>query len=74
VEDEARVFDVRILVDVLDPPRIERRRATLDAVDDITQRQKQLGEIGAVLTGHAGDQSDLSVQRNVEIHFGHALR
>ncbi len=58
VEDEALVGLVRLLVEVLDPPGVERRRPPLDAVDDVALFEEELGQIGAVLAGHAGDQGD----------------
>ena len=59
MEDEALVRLVRILVEMLDPAGVERRRAALDAVDDIALVEQQFGQIGAVLAGDAGDQGDL---------------
>ena len=50
---------MRILVEMLDPPGVEARRAALDAVNLVALVEQQFGEIGAVLTGHAGDQCNL---------------
>ena len=54
---------VRILVEVLDAAGVERRRAALDAVDVVALVEQQLGEIGAVLSGDAGDERDLADPR-----------
>ena len=63
VQDEIAVADVRVLVQVVDAIRVERRRAALDAVDDVAFAEQQFGQIGAVLAGDAGDQGN----------FGHVL-
>ena len=41
------------------PFGVEGRRTALNAVNHITFAEQELGEIGAVLSGDAGDQSDL---------------
>ena len=56
VKDEAGVFGLRIFVKMLDPLGVEARGTALDPVDDVTSVEQELSEIGAVLTGHAGDQ------------------
>ena len=58
VEHEAAVADVRILVEMIDPVGVEQRRPALDAVDDVPLVEQELGEVGAVLAGDAGDESD----------------
>ncbi|AHY49012.1 hypothetical protein BJS_08923 [Bradyrhizobium japonicum SEMIA 5079] len=58
VHQERHVADMRVLVEVIDARGVERGRAPLDAVHDIAERQQIFGEIGAVLTGHAGDESN----------------
>ena len=58
VELEADVGLVQVAVEVIDPSGVEGRGAPLDAVDDVALAQQQFGEIGAVLSGHAGDQCD----------------
>ena len=50
---------VRVLVEMVDPGGVERRGATLDAVHRVALAEQQLGQIGAVLTGDAGDQRPL---------------
>ena len=56
MQDEAAVADVRILVQVIDPVGVEQRRPALDAVDDVALVEQELGEVGAVLAGDAGDE------------------
>ncbi len=50
---------MRIDIEMIDALGVERGRAALDAVHDVAFRQQQFGEIGAVLTGDAGDQCNL---------------
>ncbi len=47
---------VWILIKMLQPPGIERRRTAFDAMDDIALRQQQLGQIGTILSGHTCNQ------------------
>jgi hypothetical protein len=56
VQHEVAVVDVRILVEVVDPVRVEGGGAALDAVHLVALLQKELGEVGAVLAGDAGDE------------------
>ena len=56
VQAEARVLDVRILVDVIDPLGVEERGAAFDAVDLVAFFEQELGEVGTVLSGDAGDE------------------
>ena len=39
---------------------LNERGAALDAVDFVALAEQELGEVGAVLAGDAGDQSSLS--------------
>ena len=55
MQDEATVADFRSLVEMIDAVGVEQGRPPLQAMDDVAFFQQQLGEIGAVLTGHAGD-------------------
>jgi hypothetical protein len=55
VELEADVGLVEVAVEVVDPPGVERRGAPLYPVDDVALVEQQLGEIGAVLAGDAGN-------------------
>ena len=57
VQDEAAVRLVRVLVEVVDALGVEGRGAALDAVDLVALGEQELGEVGAVLAGDAGDQS-----------------
>ncbi len=58
MEDEIAVLHVRILVEMVDAVGVEEGGAALDAVDDIALLQQELGQIGAVLAGNAGDECD----------------
>jgi hypothetical protein len=58
MQDQAPVRVLRSLVQVIDPRSIEERRAALDAVDFVALGEQQLGEVGAVLAGDAGDECD----------------
>ena len=60
VQMERHAFLVRIVNELVDAFRIERRRASFHAVDDISLGEKKLGKIGAVLPGYAGDQRYLA--------------
>ena len=59
VEDEVRVGLVRVLVEVVDAGGIEERRTAFDAMDFVALGEEELGEVGAVLAGDAGDESFL---------------
>ena len=63
MQDEIAVADVRILIQVIDAIGIERRRAALDAVDDVALVEQKLRQIGAILAGDSGDKCN----------FGHVL-
>jgi hypothetical protein len=65
VQEEPHAGTVRVLVQMIDPRGVERRRAPLDAVDHITFAEQKLGEICAVLAGRAGDH------RNTICHPSH---
>ena len=56
VQHEASVVDMRVLVEVVDPVGVEQAGAALDAVHLVAFFEQQLGQVGAVLAGHAGDQ------------------
>jgi hypothetical protein len=56
---EPHVVLVQVAVQMLDPSRVERRRAPLDAVDDVTLRQQKFSQISAVLPGNACNQRSL---------------
>src|SRR6187401_199806 len=58
MQKELSPFGMRVLVQMVDAPRIERRRTSLHSVDDVSLRQQEFGEIRAILTGNACDESD----------------
>ena len=60
VQEQAHVALVRILVQVVDAVGVEDRGAALDAVHLVALAQQQLGQVGAVLAGDAGDQCCLA--------------
>ena len=59
VQKKFDAFDMRVLIQVVDALGVERGRAPLHAMHDIALAEQKLGQIGAILTGHAGDQGDL---------------
>ena len=56
MKEQTHAVDVRVLVKMVDPRRVERARAADDAVDFVAFFQQQLREIRAVLAGDAGDE------------------
>jgi len=60
VQPERHALLVRIVIEMIDTLGVERRGATLDAVDVVALADQELGEIGAVLAGHPGDERDLA--------------
>ena len=50
---EPGIVDMRILIDVVDPRRVELGSTPLDAVHLVSFFQKKFGKVGAVLTGNA---------------------
>jgi hypothetical protein len=60
---------VPVAVEVIDALGVEARRAALDAVDDVAFAGQQVGQVGAVLTGHAGDESDRSSAHGIPLGF-----
>jgi hypothetical protein len=58
VQDEFSVLLVRILVEMVDAVGVEQRGAALDAVHVVALVEQELGEVGAVLAGDAGDECD----------------
>jgi hypothetical protein len=55
VQLERHLGLVRVAVQVVDAVGVEERRAALDAVHLVALVEQELGEIGAVLAGDAGD-------------------
>ena len=56
MQNETLILFVRVLIQVVDARGVERRRPTLDAMNFIALIQQELRQIGAVLTGNAGDK------------------
>ena len=71
VQHEPTLVLVRILVEVIDAVGVEQRGAALDAVHLVSLVEQELGEIGAVLAGDAGDQS--SFQKVVLLFSSHFM-
>jgi hypothetical protein len=46
---------MRILVQMVDPVRVDQRGSTLDTMNDIALLEQQFGKIGAILSGYASD-------------------
>ena len=59
VQEELRARVVRVDVEVVDPRGVEGRGAADQPVHLVALRQQQLGEVGAVLAGDAGDECAL---------------
>ncbi len=74
VEDELRIGVVRILVDIVNPGRIEKRAATLDAMNFVTFSQKKLGEVSAILTRDSCDEGFFQFWHTPFTHCGMPLR
>jgi len=58
---EARVVNVRVLVDVVYALGVEQAAPAFDAVHDVTLFQQKLGEVRAVLAGDACDEGDFGL-------------
>jgi hypothetical protein len=58
MQHEPNIMFVRIVIKMINALGIEGRGAALDAVDQVAFAEEQLGKIGAVLTGCAGNESD----------------
>jgi hypothetical protein len=54
VQEETEILLVGVMVEVIDPGRVEGGRAPLHAVYEVSLAQEKLGQIGTVLAGHAG--------------------
>src|SRR5262249_14340460 len=59
MHEKPRALLVRIDIEVIDSPGIERRGAPLNTVDRVTLLQQKLCEKCSVLTSYAGNQRDL---------------
>jgi hypothetical protein len=69
VQHELAVVDVRVFVQVVDAVGVEQRRTALDAVDFVALLQQELGKVGAVLAGDAGDECDLVGHGRLELNI-----
>ena len=56
VEKKTAVGNVRVFVQMVDALRVQQRAAALDAVYFVSLGEKEFGEVGAILTGDAGDE------------------
>jgi hypothetical protein len=56
VQDEVALGLMRVLVEMVDPLGVKRRGAALQAVDFISFRQQEFGQVRSVLSGNSGDQ------------------
>jgi hypothetical protein len=54
---ETGVVGVRVFIDMIDPLGVEGRGASLNPMYFIAFLQQKLGQIGAILTSDASDQS-----------------
>src|SRR5690606_4518969 len=57
VELEEEILFVRVLVEVVYPVSIKEGAAAVDAVHLVVLAEEEVGEVGAVLAGDAGDES-----------------
>ena len=60
VGEQADPLLVGVVVEVVDPVGVEARGAADDAVDLVALLEQELGQVGAVLAGDAGDQGALA--------------
>jgi hypothetical protein len=56
MEEEADAVNMAILVEVIDAACIEGACAADDAVDFVALVEEEIGEVGTVLAGDAGDE------------------
>ena len=56
VKDQARVIDMRVLIEMLDTSGVERGRPALHAMDRIALLQQEFDQIRPILSRHASDQ------------------
>ena len=64
VQLEPSLGDMGILINVVDALGVERGGAPLDAVDNVAFFEQEFGEVGAILTGDAGDEGDFGLIGN----------
>jgi len=56
MQDETAAAFVRVLIQVINPVRVEQRCASLDPMNLVAFREEKLRQIGSILPGDAGDQ------------------
>ena len=59
VHEEAHAGLVRVVVEMVDAVGVEQAGAALDAVHHVALLEQELGQVGAVLPGDAGDECRL---------------
>jgi hypothetical protein len=57
VHSKPNVPFMRILIEMIHPARVERGGSALDPVNLVTLSEQELGQISAILSGDACDQS-----------------
>src|SRR5215475_16084074 len=62
VHEKSRLVLMRINVEIIYAPGIERGRSTFDAMHYVPFSQQEAGQMGAVLSRNARDQCDRSCQ------------
>jgi hypothetical protein len=55
MKKEAAALIMRVLVEMIDPIRVEKGRAAFDSMDFVSLGEKQLGKIGSILPRDSGD-------------------
>jgi len=64
MQEEAHALLVGVDIEVVDPAGVEGGGPPLEAVHDVALAEQELGQIGAILAGGAGDQGDLLAHGN----------
>jgi hypothetical protein len=59
MHEEGRAGVMGILIDLIDPLRVERGRPPLDAVDDVALLKQETGKVSAILSGDPGNKRRL---------------
>jgi len=60
---------MRILVNVPQPPRVERTRLAYDSMDFVTLREEKLGQIGTVLAGDSRNEGPSSFECFIHVKY-----
>src|SRR5260370_40140341 len=63
MQEKADIAFMQVVVEMIDPLGVERRRASLDAVNHVTLAEQKLRQIRAILPGYAGNECDTVVHR-----------